>query len=72
MKRQKMSLADIKGKLSRADMKKILAGENQCATSWDWCDVGACSFSDGHGTGECRKNTANTKCYCAGISPSEP
>ena len=31
MKTQKMSLANIQGKLSRAEMKKIMAGSAACA-----------------------------------------
>jgi hypothetical protein len=74
MKQRKMSLADIQGKLSRAEMKKIMAGFNQCSTMFDWCDIAPCAFSDGNGTGACEKNTLGTKCYCVGVSipPSKP
>jgi hypothetical protein len=67
MKQKRMSLATIE-KLSRADMKKIMAGDKDwgsagCATSLSWCDTGNCNFSDGS-VGSCRRNTAQTKCYC--------
>lgn len=32
MKTQKMSLANIQGKLSRAEMKNIMAGSSSCQT----------------------------------------
>ncbi|OQP61174.1 hypothetical protein A3860_05510 [Niastella vici] len=70
MKQKKLSLANIHGKLSRAEMKKIMAGSDSggCATSLSWCDPYVdCTFSSG-GTGKCRANTGGTTCYCAGAS----
>lgn len=68
MKQQKLSLANIKGKLSRAEMKKIMAGSDGggCATTWSWCDTSTeCTFSSG-GTGKCAANSGGTTCYCVG------
>ena len=70
MKRKKMSLANITERLSRAEMKQILAGDREdgaihCATTWNFCDNGGCTFSDGT-IGKCSTNTAGTKCFCVG------
>jgi hypothetical protein len=35
MKTKKMSLANIKGKLSRAEMKQIMAGSTNCGCTGD-------------------------------------
>ena len=69
MKQKKMSLANIQGKLSRAEMKKIMAGSaGACDTTWSWCDpTYQCFFSDGV-QGKCVRNSDNTKCYCVGAS----
>lgn len=37
MKTTKMSLANIQGKLSRAEMKEIMAGSGGCASSFEAC-----------------------------------
>jgi hypothetical protein len=70
MRRQKLNLANIQGKLSRTEMKKIMAGSDNagCATTWSQCDpYVACTFSSG-GTGKCQMNSSNTQCYCVGAS----
>ena len=57
MKTTKMSLANIQGKMSRAEMKKIMAGsESSCAAT-------ACA---GHGSGTCHTAVRNNTpgCYC--------
>ena len=53
MQTQKMSLANIKGKLSRSEMKKIMAG------SEEGCAGNACGP---HGKGTCQ--TAVSGCTC--------
>ena len=77
MKRKKMTLVNITERLSRAEMKNILAGDRdadaggQCSLAgfgqpWPPCIVDkACVFSDGK-EGKCGQNTAQTKCYCTG------
>jgi ABC-type uncharacterized transport system YnjBCD ATPase subunit len=69
MERRKMSLANIQGKLSRAEMKKIMAGSGSgCATSLSWCDTAnTCTMSDGT-QGSCYQNSGGTKCYCGSIT----
>ena len=70
MKQKKMSLANIQGKLSRAEMKKIMAGSGAvgCSDITSWCLVGdPCLLQNGV-DGWCYANTAETKCYCAGAS----
>jgi hypothetical protein len=69
MKQIKLSLANIQGKLSRAEMKKIMAGSGAgCATSMSWCDTTiTCTMSTGQ-QGKCYPNSSGTSCYCAGGS----
>lgn len=55
MRIKKMSLANIEGKLSRAEMKNIMAGSNACLPVGDPCtgNVQCCSnrcVSGGGGT----------------------
>ena len=55
MQTQKMSLANIKGKLSRAEMKNIMAGSGE-----DDCKIGqSCTFNNDCGYWQCicYKNT---------------
>lgn len=59
MKTQKMSLANIQGKLSRAEMKNIMAGSGTCAARWDKC----CTTSDCCTGLSCTKNT-DSQNYC--------
>ncbi len=60
---QKMSLASITGKLSRAEMKKIMAGSGAgCGTA---CNT-TCTHSDGR-AGNCHMPTEGPnmgKCFC--------
>ena len=77
MKRNKMSLANITERLSRAEMKKILAGDREAAAGcfisiypvpFEKCDTTlACTFRDGR-VGACATNSEGTKCYCIAFS----
>jgi len=64
MQTQKMSLANIQGKLSRAEMKKIMAGSGgQCGSG---CS-GSCTLHGGPCdgvTGICGSNANG--CFCSG------
>jgi len=74
MKRNKMSLANITQRLSRSEMKNILAGERDADAAtgctfaerpipgWPIC-FDDCTFKDGR-DGTCVANSGNTKCYC--------
>jgi len=46
MQTKKMSLANIQGKLSRSEMKKIMAGDATCATCLDARDGVVCGTSN--------------------------
>jgi|GEM_PF-6192155 len=76
MKRNKMSLANITERLSRAEMKKILAGDADpppygCVyriLTMEFCMVDeGCQFLDGK-PGTCR--SGGSKCYCATGGPA--
>jgi len=62
MQPKKMSLANIQGKLSREEMKNIMAGSGFDGGCGDSCS-GSCTFSDGS-SGTCRASDSG-KCYCA-------
>ena len=63
MKRNNKGLAAIQRKMSRADMKKIMAGDDpENAKCADSC-MGKCNLSGG-GEGTCGMNSSMTKCYC--------
>lgn len=69
MKTPKMSLANIMGKLSRAEMKNIMAGSGsgcggQCG---DDCS-GSCGMQCGDKciVGSCYRSTTTSICYCTG------
>jgi hypothetical protein len=64
---QKMSLANIKGKLSRAEMKNIMAGSGDGDTSrcGSACS-GTCTTSGGY-SGNCHKTVSTGKCYCVAV-----
>jgi len=70
MQTKKMSLANIQGKLSRSEMKNIMAGGNtpgEGAKCGSACS-GACTYKCGTTTyddGNCRANSSGT-CYCVG------
>ncbi len=55
---RKMSLANIQGKLSRAEMKSIMAGSGSCPT--------ACGKKVGNTTyvGTCKSTTTNSGTFC--------
>ena len=58
METKKMSLANIKGKLSRVEMKNIMAGSGDCGMGWQW--IWGCTTEGEHcpdGAGWCH--------YCA-------
>lgn len=62
MQTKKMSLANIQGKLSREEMKKIMAGSGDCCLSeysWDCSSAKPCC------TGlNCVRNGTNTGTIC--------
>ncbi|WP_431214779.1 hypothetical protein ACQ86N_08495 [Puia sp. P3] len=60
-KTTKISLAAIQGKLSRAEMKKIMAGSEAGCDAW--CNCTQCLFSD-NTIGSCRASSSGS-CYCA-------
>ncbi len=65
MQTQKMSLANIKGKLSRTEMKNIMAGDGGNAACDSSCS-GPCTLTSGAG-GNCHKPTSGKnadKCFC--------
>jgi hypothetical protein len=65
MQTQKMSLANIKGKLSRAEMKKIMAGSGGCSVG-AMCHVeGGITYTCSAGIGECccGHSAGNWTCY---------
>jgi|LakWasMet15_LOW5_FD_contig_61_739405_length_307_multi_6_in_0_out_0_1 hypothetical protein len=59
MQTQKLSLANIQGKLSRAEMKNIMAGSgNGCVERWGICNATdlcceGLTCSTGNGTNHC-------------------
>ena len=61
MQTQKMSLANIKGKLSRAEMKNIMAGSGGCLDQYSY----DCSASAQCCSGlSCVRNGTNTGTIC--------
>lgn len=77
MKRKKISLANIQEKLSRAEMKQILAGDapeegRQCweyygyppDPGWFCANGKECKFKDGK-PGTCLGSSNGSHCYCA-------
>ncbi|HEX6431169.1 MAG TPA: hypothetical protein VF008_25945 [Niastella sp.] len=69
MNQKKLSLANIQGKLSRAEMKKIMAGSaTGCSDITSSCLVGdPCLLQNGQ-DGWCYSNSSGTSCYCGGAS----
>jgi hypothetical protein len=68
MKTTKMSLANIQGKLSRTEMKNIMAGSGRCDSCWGSGGTLAHSNSNGtYGAGMCPSSTGGTSChnYCS-------
>lgn len=70
MKQKKLNLANIQGKLSRAEMKKIMAGSDAigCVPSPGTCDVGNSCLLSNNQPGRCYQNSSGTSCYCGGGS----
>jgi hypothetical protein len=69
MKRQKMSLANIQGKLSRTEMKKIMAG-SEAGCSAQCLDTESCTRSD-NSTGKCHMPSEGPNaghCFCNSVS----
>jgi hypothetical protein len=62
MKTQKMSLANMQGKLSRAEMKNIMAGQNTV----DSVELENCAVSCNSGYFACCNGTAGCHCYVNG------
>jgi len=68
MQTKKISLANIKGKLSRAEMKNIMAGSGddggRCTVN-GYCTSNTCTTQSGR-TGYCYANgeSGNGRCYC--------
>jgi hypothetical protein len=56
MKPQKMSLANIQGRLSRAEMRNIMGGSDECLS----CSRTTCSSDS-----DCIKPSGN--CICGGV-----
>jgi len=65
MATKKMSLANIQGKLTREEMKNIMAGSGDDGTCGSPCE-GSCTFKDGS-SGTCRSSQSGN-CYCTGAS----
>lgn len=63
MKTEKMSLANIQGKLSRTEMKKVMAGSGVCNV---WCR-GASSTKS---VSNCSQATADAACGGSGTAQS--
>ncbi|MCK9404588.1 MAG: hypothetical protein M0Q26_14445 [Chitinophagaceae bacterium] len=71
MQTQKMSLANIKGKLSRAEMKNIMAGSGStsCTSDADCPNkMVICQYTTTDTSGHCYANsgTSGTTCHWAG------
>jgi hypothetical protein len=69
MKKVKMSLANIEGKLSRAEMKSIMAGSGAWLCHSPTFCGGPCTFSSGPCKGyegECRTHPSTGVCQCLG------
>ncbi len=70
MKTTKMNLANVQGKLSRTEMKNIMAGDppDDGGTCGAGCDI-VCWYDTGSGTQEgiCRINPNTNKCNCLGV-----
>lgn len=70
METKKMSLATVAGKLSRAEMKNVMAGET--GVSHCYTEVQSCSYYEagtGAVTGKCGLNS-NDRCVCIGPNSS--
>jgi len=67
MQTQKMSLANIQGKLSRTEMKNIMAGRSRCDDCTQLCHR---DDNGDYGFGMCSPSTGGTSChnYCCSSS----
>ena len=63
MKTEKMSLANIQGKLSRTEMKKVMAGSGKC---YVWCK----GASNSAPVTNCSRSTAEAACAGKGGAES--
>ena len=61
----KINLGNIQGKLSRAEMKNIMAGAALAACKSD-CSGACTTGKDTAGT--CHANASTGKCYCTSVS----
>ncbi|MCU0388496.1 MAG: hypothetical protein MUE71_07815 [Chitinophagaceae bacterium] len=69
METKKMSLAEIKGKLSRAEMKSIMAG----SFGGNSCPVDKSCWHEYRGTwGKCYPTGYNCQCVSSGAAISSP
>lgn len=67
MKRLKISLANIQGKLSRTEMKNIMAGSGGAGTCGPNCDQrcwGETGTTCAGVEGTCRKKPSTGQCQC--------
>jgi hypothetical protein len=65
MQTKKMSLANIQGKLSRAEMKNIMAGSGDGSGCNSSCDSKCSNTCNGVATtGNCGLNSASGNCNC--------
>lgn len=60
MKTQKMSLANIQGKLSRTEMKNIMAGSGTCLEDYTY----DCTSNSACCNNKCERNGTNTGTLC--------
>lgn len=67
MKTTKMSLANLQGKMSRAEMKRIMAGSGDDGGRCGDCTGQACTLSD-NTAGKCERSATTGVCHCLGIS----
>ncbi len=67
MKRTKMSLANIQNRLSRTEMRAIMAGSGFGGCSNDKCDKQSCELVGCENPGECRINKNTGNCACMGF-----
>ena len=70
MEKTKLSLANVQGKLSRAEMKNVMAGSGDasgCGTVSN-CSTGKVCTLTGGGNGRCGIHTHESKCGCIGAN----
>lgn len=62
MKTKKMSLANIQGKLSRAEMKQIMAGSGGESCNTYWCSTNSDCVTKNCGN-RCSSFQGNNRCW---------